>query len=99
MLDVRALTVQDLQGLHLSAMAAVAAKMLAHIGEQAQHVDSQAREIERKDAELHFKTSKLEKITFELARLKAWKFGARTEAMSAEQRRLFEETLAEDEAD
>ena len=64
-----------------------------------EHIDSQAREIERKDAELHFKTAKLEKITFELARLKAWKFGAKTEAMSAEQRRLFEETLAEDEAD
>jgi hypothetical protein len=34
----------------------------------------------------------------ELARLKAWKFDARTEAMNAEQRRLFEETMAEDEA-
>ena len=56
------------------------------------------REIERKNAELQFKTAKLDKITFELARLKAWKFGAKTEAMSAEQRRLFEETLAEDEA-
>ena len=30
--------------------------------------------------------------------LKAWKFGAKTEALDAEQRRLFEETLAEDEA-
>jgi transposase len=99
MLDVRALKVEDLQGLDPSAMAAVAAKMLAHISEQARHIDAQARAIERKDAELHFKSTKLEKITFELARLKAWKFGARTEAMSAEQRRLFEETLAEDEAD
>ena len=30
-------------------------------------------------------------------RLKAWKFAARTEAMNAEQRQLFEETLAADE--
>lgn len=113
MLDVRALKVEDLQGLDPSAMVAVAAKMLAHIDEQARHISEQAghidrqaheierktHEIERKDAELHFKSARLEKVTFELARLKAWKFGARTEAMSAEQRRLFEETLAEDEAD
>lgn len=42
--------------------------------------------------------AKIEKITLQLAQLKAWKFGAKTEAMSAEKRRLFEETFAEDEA-
>ena len=35
---------------------------------------------------IKFKDAKLEKITFELARLKRWKFGAKTEAMTAEQR-------------
>jgi Transposase C of IS166 homeodomain len=35
---------------------------------------------------------------FELARLKRWKFGAKTEAMTAQQRALFQDTLAEDEA-
>ena len=65
--------------------------MLAHIRQQAQHIEHQAHEIKFKDA-------KLEKVMFELARLKAWKFDARTEAMNAEQRRLFEETMAEDEA-
>ena len=35
----------------------------------------------------------------QLARLKAWKFGAKTERMNAEQREIFEETLAEDQAD
>ena len=54
--------------------------------------------ISRRDHELKLKGAKLEKVSFELARLKAWKFGAKTEAMNAEQRRLFEETLAEDEA-
>ena len=34
-----------------------------------------------------------------MARLKRWKFGARTEAMDAQQRQLFLETLDEDEAD
>jgi transposase len=54
--------------------------------------------IEQQQRELQFKDAKLQKVTFELARLKNWKFGAKTEAMSEEQRRLFEETLAEDEA-
>ena len=55
--------------------------------------------IARRDREIKFKDAKIERITFELARLKAWKFGAKTEAMNAEQRQMFEDTLAEDEAD
>jgi transposase len=39
---------------------------------------------------------RIEKITFELARLKAWRFGAKSERMSAEQRELFAESLAAD---
>ena len=54
-------------------------------------VQVQAREIAWRDA-------KLEKVNFELARLKRWKYGAKTEAMTAEQRALFQDTLAEDEA-
>ena len=54
--------------------------------------------LQRKDREIALRDAKIEKINFELARLKRWKFGAKTEAMNAEQRRLFEETLAEDEA-
>lgn len=65
-----------------------AAALIAHLQQQ---VQSQAREIAWRDA-------KLEKVNFELARLKRWKFGAKTEAMTAQQRALFEETLAEDEA-
>ena len=56
-----------------------------------QQVQSQAREIAWRDV-------KLEKINFELARLKRWKFGAKTEAMTAQQRTLFQDTLVEDEA-
>jgi transposase len=65
-----------------------AAALIAHLQQQ---VQSQAREIAWRDA-------KLEKVHFELARLKRWKFGAKTEAMTAEQRALFQDTLAEDEA-
>jgi transposase len=105
MLDVNAIVDADLKGLSPEAITTLAQRMLGRLREQQQHLQQrderiahQAGEIERKDAELRFKTAKLEKVNFELARLKAWKFGAKTEAMSAEQRRLFEETMAEDEA-
>lgn len=51
-----------------------------------------------KDREIALREAKIDKITFELARLKRWKFGAKSETINAEQRRLFKETLAEDEA-
>ena len=55
-------------------------------------------EIERKDREIALRDAQLAKIKLELARLKRWKFGAKTEAMTTEQRALFAETLIEDEA-
>jgi len=84
MQDLQSLTEEDLKGLPPEAIAALAQQMLQRLRCQ--------------DSELRFKDAKIEKITFQLAQLKAWKFGAKTEAMSAEQRRLFEETLVEDEA-
>lgn len=83
--DMDALQSQDLRGLTPQAQEALAQHLLVR-------VQQQSREIVWRDA-------KLEKITFELARLKRWKFGARTEAMDAQQRQLFLETLVEDEAD
>src|ERR1039457_2539821 len=50
-------------------------------------------------SDIAWRDAKLEKITFELARLKRWKFGAKTEAMTADQRQMFQDTLLEDEAD
>ncbi|MDO8768928.1 MAG: IS66 family transposase [Burkholderiaceae bacterium] len=91
MLNVHELKVQDLQRLSPGALADVAAKMLQHIIEQSKQIDSQAQAIKLRDV-------KIERITFELARLKAWRFAAKTERMNAEQRQLFEETLAADQA-
>ena len=34
---------------------------------------------------IKWRDAKIESITFQLARLKAWKFGAKTERMSAQQ--------------
>ena len=72
---------EDLQGLAPEAVTALAQQMLQRIRQQAH--------------EIRFKDAKIEKIMFQLAQLKAWKFGAKTEAMNAEQRRLFEETVGE----
>jgi transposase len=105
MLDVRDLQPEDLAGLTPEAIAQMAARMLGQIREQDAQLHERQRQIEQRDAhierqarEIEFKETKLRKITFELARLKRWKFGSKAEAMNAEQRRLFEETLAEDEA-
>lgn len=106
MLDVTALKAADLQGLSQSAMRDLANALLAKLTEQGEQLTARDAEIAakdehiaRRDREIKFKDAKLERITFELARLKAWKFGARSEAMQAEQRQMFEDTLAEDEAD
>jgi transposase len=105
MLDIRDLKTQDPRGLAPEAVAALAQQMLRYIEQQAgelqrqqQLIESKQQLIERKDREIALREARLEKVQFELTRLKRWKFGAKTEAMSAEQRHLFEETLAEDEA-
>ena len=92
MRNVQELSPQDFVGLSPEALAELAAEVLAHVGQQSRQIDSQAQAILSKDA-------KIERITFEMRRLKAWRFGAKTECMNAEQRQLFEETLAADQAD
>ena len=76
----------------LSPAAELAARVLAHVGAKSRQIESQAQAIQFKDA-------KIQSIMFELHRLKAWQFDAKTERMNAEQRQLFEETLAADRAD
>ncbi len=106
MLSMRDLKAQDLQGLSPETITALAAKMLQHIQHQANELQSKGRELDlqqklivRKDRDIAWRDAKLEKITFELTRLKRWKFGAKSEAMDAQQRQMFQETLLEDEAD
>ena len=99
MVDLTQLRADDLKGLEPEAITELATRMLAQLGAQARQIEQQQALVERRDAELKFKDAKLERITFELARHKAWKFGAKTERMNAAQRQMFEETAAEDEAD
>ena len=102
MLDTKSLNSlkpQDLHRLSQQAMTELMQAMLEQLSAQQAALAAKDEHIAQREREIKFKDAKIERITFELARLKAWKFGAKTEAMSAEQRRLFEDTLAEDEAD
>lgn len=96
---LRDLTDDRLKGLSPEAVTALAQQMLQRLRDQDLQLQCKAREVEQRDQALKLRDAKIEKITFELARYKRWKFGAKAEAMSAEQRRLFEETCAEDEAE
>jgi transposase len=99
MLNVHELSPQDFVGLSSGAAAELAAKVLQHIGQQSQHIAQQGQQIESQAKAIQFKDAKIQSIMFELRRLKAWRFDAKTERMNAQQRQLFEETLAADQAD
>jgi transposase len=99
MLNVHELKPQDFVGLSPCAVAELAAKVLQHIGQQSQHIAQQGQQIESQAQAIQFKDAKIQSIMFELRRLKAWRFDAKTERMNSEQRQLFEETLAADQAD
>ncbi len=98
MLDVNTLKAADLKGLSKSAMAELTAEMLARMTLMSTQLEARDKQVAAHIREIKFKDAKLERITFELARLKAWKFGAKTERMNAEQRQMFDEAAAEDEA-
>ena len=98
MLDLHAVKSQDLKALDPTELTELASQMLAHIGEQARHIDTLGQRIDSQAQGIKWRDAKIESITFQLARLKAWKFGAKTEAMNAEQREIFEETFAADHA-
>lgn len=99
MLDVHAIKAKDIKALSPAELAELATQMLAHIGEQSKHIGEQRKQIDSQAKAIKWRDAKIESVTFQLARFKAWKFGAKTEAMNAEQRALFEETCAADQAD
>ena len=107
MLGARDLPPQMLQGLppqaralfkHMQQRLAQQDAALAAHGQALAERERLLGQLERKNSEIALRDAQIQKLEFELARFKRWRFGAKTEAMSAEQRRLFEETAAEDEA-
>jgi transposase len=98
MLDLHAVKHRDLKALSPAELTELASQMLAHIGEQTKHIDAQAKKIDSQAQGIKWRDAKIESVMFQLAKLKAWRFGAKTEAMNAEQREIFEETFAADHA-
>ncbi|WP_374585416.1 IS66 family transposase [Ideonella dechloratans] len=104
MLGMRGLPSTEPQGLPPEVTALIAQlqqqvqDQTQQLAERDQALAERDAQLQRKDREIALREAKIEKIQFELARLKRWTYGAKSEAMNADQRRLFEETLAEDEA-
>jgi transposase len=84
MLDLHAIEAQDISALNPSEWASFAGQLLAQINEQSSHIAAQAKRINADAQAIKWRDAKIESITFQLARLKAWKFGAKTERMNAE---------------
>lgn len=106
MIDVKPLDAAALKGLGKGDAVKLVAALMAELEQSQQALAQRERDIAEHERhaieherEIKFKDASIERLTFQVAQLRAWKYGARTEAMSTEQRRLFEETLAEDEAD
>ncbi len=76
MLSMRDLKAQDLQGLAPETVTALATQMLERLELQTRELEVKQKLIERKDRDIAWRDAKLEKVTFELARLKRWKYGA-----------------------
>lgn len=79
-----------------SAVADTAARAIRKLIDDAQR--SAAEQITRRDIELHASKTKIQALTLELAHLRRMRFGVKSEALDAETRDLFQETLASDVA-
>ncbi len=99
MLDTQAIKAQGLRDLSRADLHALIPQLLWHVDEQMLHIGEQRKRLDSAAQNIKWRDAKIEQITFELARLKSWRFGAKSERMTAEQRELFAETLAGDQAE
>ena len=88
----RMVTDADLSVLDAEQLRALAHALIAQVSDR----DSV---ITRQTTELDWRQGKIDKLTAELALYRRWTFGRRSEALSAEQIRLFDETCAADIAE
>lgn len=79
-----------------SAVADTAARAIRKLIDDAQR--SATEQITRRTIELHAAQTKIQALTLELAHLRRMRFGAKSEALDAETRDLFQETLGADVA-
>ena len=78
------------------ALKALAAELLQQLEERSAEAERQRLERDRRDAQIKEQSAFIEKLKFELARLKRWRFGKCAEGLSAEQLALWESELVAD---
>jgi transposase len=71
-------------------------KLIGHARNEAAESVRLSEQITRRDTELHAAKTKIQALTLELAHLRRTRFGASSEALSVEERDLFQDTLASD---
>jgi len=71
-------------------------KLIDQAQQEAAEAVRLSEQITRRDTELHAAKTKIQALTLELMHLRRMRFGARSEALSTEERDLFQDTLASD---
>ena len=71
-------------------------KLIDQAQEEAAKSIHLSEQIARRDTDLHAAQTKIQALVLELAHLRRMRFGARSEALTGEERDLFQETLASD---
>ncbi len=76
-----------------SALKVLTASLLAQISEQSRQIETQTAQLETQTTQIKHQSVYIDKLKFELARLKRWRFGAASEAIGSEQIGLWEAEL------
>lgn len=88
--------VAHLPALSTEQLRELARELIARVAAQEAVITQSSARIAEQTEELNWRQSKIDKLTQELALYRRWKYGAKAEALSAEQIRLFDETCAAD---
>lgn len=75
------------------ALKVLTASLLAQLSEQTRQIETQSAQLETQATQLKHQSVYIDKLKFELARLKRWRFGAASEALGSEQIALWETEL------
>ncbi|MCB1732088.1 MAG: IS66 family transposase [Halieaceae bacterium] len=86
----------DLKQLNADQLRALAGNLLQQVEHQEQALELKDHQLQRKEQELHNKTVLNEKLTYELAILKRYRFGRRSEGMNPDQASLLDELVDSD---
>lgn len=76
-----------------SALKELTASLLEQICEQSRRIETQDAQLQTQASQLKHQSATIDKLKFELARLKRWRFGAASEALGSEQIALWETEL------